>query len=250
MIKNKIGVGTLILAMLLVGMALVPAVNAQESSKISDASSELERGLIDTLNSNTKDLSKDVIIANYFEVNKAKISKNNIAKTNTVSGKNNLRTYQLEDGSNITFTNEGFFYISGIKEEANSRTIVTQSTTATASNSYTKTITASKVFYSNTGFRMFSTYAKGYYAYNGNTVKAYYMDSWYTRGTLSSWQITNWEEGGYNYANGALSEIYGRGNFHWGFEYAGTGIVFQDYYIVVKSKCDKYGKYQCVWSHS
>jgi len=250
MIKNKIGVGTLVLAILLVGMALVPAVSAQENSEISGMSSELEQGLIDTLNSNTKGLSKDVVITNYFEANKDKISKNDIAKTNANSGKNNLRTYQLEDGSNITFTNEGFFYISGIKEEANSRTIVAQSTTAKTSTSYTNTIKAYKDFYSNTGFRMFSIYAKGYYGYNGKTVKAYYMDSWYTRGTASPWQVTNWKEGGYNYATGTLSEIYGRGNFHWGFEYAGSGIILQDYYIEVKSKCDKNGKYQCVWSHS
>jgi hypothetical protein len=247
MFNKRFGIGMLILVILLVGMALIPAVSAQEVSKISEKPSELEQGLIDSLNSNTKNLSTDDVIANYFEANKDKISINDLAKNDTVSDENNSRTYQLKDGSKITFTNGSYFYISGMEEETNNKKI-TQSVTATTSYSYTPMLTAYKHFYSTTGLRLFSIYARGYYGYNGNTVKAYYYDSWYDRGFASIWQVSNWEEGGYDYASGTLSEIYGRGNFHWGFEYQGIGLVIQDKYITVKSTCDKNGNYKFLWS--
>jgi hypothetical protein len=159
-----------------------------------------------------------------------------------------LRTYQLKDGSAITFTNESFFYISGLKEEANNE-ILTKSTNTAASYSYTPMLTAYKEFYSYPfGSLLFTIYAKGYYGYNGNTVKSYYYDSWYTIGFAQIWQVSNWEEGGYDYATGTLSEIYGRGNFHWGIEYEGVGWVIEDYLCTVKSQCDKNGNYQFLYS--
>jgi hypothetical protein len=105
-------------------------------------------------------LSTDDVIANYFEANKDKISENNLAKNDTVLDENNSRTYQLKDGSKITFTNGRYFYISGMEEEANNKKI-TQSVTAATSYSYTPMRTAYKHFYSTTGLRLFSIYAKG-----------------------------------------------------------------------------------------
>lgn len=232
--------------MLLIGMVLVPAVSAQKENSItSDKPSELEQGLIDALNSNTKGLSKDVMIANYCKANKDKIS---IPKNDTVPGKDNLRTYQLKDGSAITFTNKSFFYISGLKEDANNE-IVAKNINTAAGDSYTGMLTAYKKFYSYPfGSLLFTINAKGYYKYNGATVTAYYYDSWYTRGVAQIWQVSNWEEGGYNYDTHTLSEIYGRGNFHWGIEYQGVGWVIEDYLCTVKSQCDKNGNYQFLYS--
>ncbi|WP_292379724.1 hypothetical protein [Methanosarcina sp. UBA289] len=249
--KKNIGIGTFLLAMLLIFTVFVSTVNAQENLKISDKPSQVEQGLIDALNSNSKNLHTDDVIANYCKANKDKISESNLVPKNTISNKNNLRTYKLEDGSNITFTNEGYFYITGAEEEANDKT-VTKSTTEVISSvplQYTSTKTASASFYDIYGLRLFSIYAKGYYGYNvyPATVKAYYIDSWYTRGTASIWQVSNWKEGGYNYANTPKSEIYGKGNFHWGFEYNGVGVIIQDKYITVKSTCDQFGNVHCTY---
>lgn len=66
-------------------------------------------------------------------------------------------------------------------------------------------------------------------------------DAWYTRGTASPWQVSNWEKGTFNYQPGQLAEVYGQGNFHWGAEYQGVGFIIQDYYIKVYSECDQFG---------
>ncbi len=158
MSRNKITIGILFLTML-VGMALIPAVNAQEELTASEKPSEWEQGLIDALNSNTKTFSTDDLILNYCEANKDKIS---ILKNNTASEKSKLRTYELKDGSDITFTNENFFFVTNMTEEPNNKTI-TQSTTAATSSvnlDYTDTITASQSFYNIMGGRLFTIYQK------------------------------------------------------------------------------------------
>ncbi|MDK2832967.1 MAG: hypothetical protein PWR29_728 [Methanolobus sp.] len=248
MIKNKIGIRALLFTALVLSIMLIPTVSAEKLSKTIDQPSELEQGLIDALNSNTENISTDEIIANYFKDNEDKISKNSFAKNDKASDKDNLRTYQLEDGSLITFMKKGDFYISSMEEESNSEIVTQRAINAATSYSYTPILTASKSFYSPMGVKLFTVYSKGYYRYDGNTVKAYYMDSWYTKGYLSIWQVSNWEEGGYDYASAAVSEIYGRGNFHYGFEYQGVGLVIQDKYVTVKSICDKNGNYQFLWS--
>ncbi|KKF98206.1 hypothetical protein [Methanosarcina mazei] len=72
MFNKRFGIGILILVILLVGMTLIPAVSAQEISKISKKPSELEQGLIDSLNSNKKNLSTEDVVANYVKANKDK----------------------------------------------------------------------------------------------------------------------------------------------------------------------------------
>jgi hypothetical protein len=117
MIANrKFGIGALLAAMLLVSMAFVPTAVAQENTKTSDKPSQLEQGLIDALNSNKNNLDTDDVVANYCKANKDKIP---ILTNEAFSAKNklSLKTYKLKDGSNVTFTNKGFFYISSIKEE-------------------------------------------------------------------------------------------------------------------------------------
>jgi hypothetical protein len=96
-------------------MVFVSTVSAQDNLTTSVKPSELEQGLIDALNSNTKNLATDDVIANYCEANKDKIS---ASEDDNVSG-NNSRIYQLEDGSNITFTNRGHFLIDNLKVNNN-----------------------------------------------------------------------------------------------------------------------------------
>lgn len=134
-------------------MALVPVVSAQEELTASEKPSEWEQGLIDNLNSNAKSLSTDKVILNYCKANKDKIS---ILKSDTASDKSNLRTYELKDGSDITITNENFFFVTSTKKEPNNK-LITQSTTTTRTSGldYTDTITASQSFYNLMGGRLF-----------------------------------------------------------------------------------------------
>lgn len=251
--KKKFEIGTLLLAMLLVCIVFVPAVSAQENSIKSDKPSQLEQGLIDALNSNTNNLATDDVVANYCKSNKEKIP---ILTNETFSAKNklSLKTYGLKDGSNVTFTNKGFFYISSIKEEQNNIKI-NQKTTSSKSLvtpqyyelSYTPLIKAEASFYNMWGSRLFTIDARGYYGYNVNPAICYgYLDdAWYTRGTASPWQVSNWVSGSTNYNSntGQKATVYAKGNFHWGAEYQGVGFIVQDYYIKVYSNCYQFGNY-------
>lgn len=238
--KKKFGVGILFLTVL-VSMALVPVVSAQEELTASEKPSEWEQGLIDNLNSNAKSLSTDKVILNYCKANKDKIS---ILKSDTASDKSNLRTYELKDGSDITFTNENFFFVTSTKKEPNNK-LITQSTTTTRTSGldYTDTITASQSFYNLMGGRLFTIYSKGYYGYSISPaiVEAHYIDAWYTLGTPTIFQVSNWQEGANDNTVTHKSEIYGSGHFHWGFEVAGAGLVIYDKYIKVYSTCDQFG---------
>ena len=239
MTKNKMGIGIIILTMLVVGILLVPAASAKEELTVSDKPTEWEQGLINALNSNTKSLSTDDVIVNYCEANKDKIP---ILKNDTASDKSDLITYELKDGSDITFTNENFFFVTSMKEEPNNES-VTQSTTRTSGLDYTDTIIASQSFYNLMGGRLFTLYSKGYYGYSTTLgiVEAHYIDAWYTLGTPTIFQVSGWQGAGVDYPAQYKSEIYGSGHFHWGFEVAGAGIVIYDKYIKVYSTCDKFG---------
>lgn len=240
MFNSKIKIGALIFVILMLNVAFIPAVSAKNVMS-DDSITELEQGLVDALNSNTKKSSPDEVIATYFESNKEKVLKNNLMKSSSLSSEENERTYKLNDGSRITFTDDNYFFISGIEEEGTQLAVTTRSSTTTQ-------VLAYKHFYSVLGIRLFSIYASGEYEYDGNTVTADHDNSWYTRGTLSVWQVSNWEEGDYDSSSGTLSEIYGRGNFHWGVEYQGSGIVIEDKYITVKSRCDEDGNIDYLWS--
>jgi hypothetical protein len=94
----------------------VSTVSAQDNLTTNVKPSELEQGLIDALNSDTKNLAADYVIANYCKANEDKIS---TSENNNVSSKSNSRTYQLESGSNITFINHGNFLINDLKVDNN-----------------------------------------------------------------------------------------------------------------------------------
>ena len=238
--KKKFGVGILFLTVL-ASMALLPVVSAQEELTPSEKPSEWEQGLIDNLNSNAKSLSTDKVILNYCKANKDKIP---ILKSDTASDKSSLRTYELKDGSDITFTNENFFFVTSTKKEPNNKLIIqSNTTTRTSGLDYTDTITASQSFYNLMGGRLFTIYSKGYYGYSISPaiVEAHYIDAWYTLGTPAIFQVSNWQEGASDNTVTHKSEIYGSGHFHWGFEVAGAGLVLYDKYIKVYSTCDQFG---------
>ncbi|HJH29864.1 MAG TPA: hypothetical protein C5S51_09275 [Methanosarcinaceae archaeon] len=138
----------------------------------------------------------------------------------------------------------------GIKEKTNAivplenQKKVYTPTVGIQSMSYTPLIKCSWSAYSWAGIRLFTIYTKGYFGYDGTEVEAHHVDSWYTKGFLSVWQVSNFEEGGYNNGAGTYSEFYGRGNFHYGIEIDGIGIVLTDKYINLYVSGDKDGGYE------
>ena len=99
---------------------------------------------------------------------------------------------------------------------------------------------ATKEYYSAAGVNIFTISVSSTFSYNG-TKASYYsgFDAYYTRGFLSIWQVSNWVSGketvGYSYS------AYAKGNFHFGLEVNGVGIVIQDFYIKHTVTCSKDG---------
>lgn len=246
MTKKKSNIGTLLLTMLLLCMVFVPAASAQENLKINEKPSEMEQSLVDALNSNKKNLSTDDVIANYFKANKDNIS---ISKDGTVSGNNNSRTYQLKDGSNITFTDQGYFLIDSLKEEANNTIQPINEKSEMNSQSevnslYTPILTSTVSGYNRLGWKLFTVYTKGYFVYDHKSVQPYHRNSWYVRNMpFNLWQISNWEKGAHMISS-STAEVYGQGDFHYGFEYNGKGLTVQNYYVKIYLSCDQNGNYE------
>lgn len=264
MIRNKIGVRNLLFAMLLIFILFVSAASAQETLGVSTNPSSLEQGLINALNSNTQNVSTDSIVKDYTSENinvKSYISKNannysssqtNLIRDQSFSDQSKLRTYQLENGENITFTDGDLFYISGIDEEKSTSGLsgISETPVLTAKSGFSKTsvITAHKDLYSWTGIHVYSLYTKGYFEYNGRTVKAHHVDSWYKRIYAPWWKVENWEEGGKDY--GTSAQIYGRGYFQFGLYTNGNGVTIREFYDNLYIKCDKNGKYKAYFSET
>lgn len=100
--------------------------------------------------------------------------------------------------------------------------------------------TCSKTYYGTNGNKLFSLTVECSFYYNGS--KAWYksgFDYYYSKGTLSVWQVSNWK--GWKEASGTSYKAYCSGNFHWGIEYGGNGLVIQDYYCKNTLTCSKNG---------
>ena len=224
-------------------MALIPAVSAQEELKVSDKPSELEQGLIDALNSNTKNLPTDDVVVNYVKANKDKISKSNFVLNNSTLSKNQSRTYKLKDGSKITFTNDSIFSITRITEEPN--TEIAKQTAAAASLSTTPILKTEHAFYNwiTNNIVLYKMYTKGYFDYNGQTVTGHLVDAWYVRYYPAFWQVSGWEEGVINYSTGKRSDVYGRGHFTYGIYINDIDIELREHFDNLYIKCNQYGSY-------
>ncbi|AKB50591.1 hypothetical protein MSBRW_1338 [Methanosarcina barkeri str. Wiesmoor] len=244
-------------------MVFVPTASAQDSLATNVKPSEIEQGLIDALNSNTKNLAADYVIANYCKANNDNISipEDNISITtddistqedNNVPGKSNSRTYQLEDGSNITFTNRGHFLIENLKVNNNTVQPVNKENEMNLQSEnnllYTPLLISSVSEYNSFGWKLFTIYTKGYFRYDNKSVQPYHVDSWYVHNMpFNLWQISNWKEGEDIISN-STAEVYSQGNFHYGFGYKGNSLTVQNYYVKVYLSCDQNGNYGAYYS--
>lgn len=141
-----------------------------------------------------------------------------------------IKTIKTKNNYLIEFYNNGCFSIENLNSSINPKL---QSNGAVWGQAY-------KDYYSWTGIHIFSVAVCSSFGYDGK--KAYYngnFDAYYERGFLSVWQVSNWNK--WREPVGSNYRINASGNFHYGFEIDGVGIVIQDLYIKQSVTCDKYG---------
>ncbi len=103
-----------------------------------------------------------------------------------------------------------------------------------------KSGTCSETYYGLAGNKLFTLTVECTFNYNGSS--AWYksgFDYYYTKGFLSIWQVSNWK--GWKEASGSSYKAYCSGNFHFGLEYEGNGLVIQDFYCKNTLTCSKNG---------
>ncbi len=83
------------------------------------------------------------------------------------------------------------------------------------------------------------------FIYTGNSVTVNYSNGFYTHGTLSIWQTSNWENSKVSSIlvdNVWTKRVMSSGNFHFGLEYEGIGLVVQDFYVTIDARCTVNGE--------
>ena len=78
------------------------------------------------------------------------------------------------------------------------------------------------------------------FTYTGSSVTVNYSNGYYTRGVLSIWQVSDWEDSELSSIlvnNIWTKKVTSSGNFHFGIEYQGVGLVIQDYYVTIDARC-------------
>lgn len=78
------------------------------------------------------------------------------------------------------------------------------------------------------------------FTYNGSSVTANYSDGYYSRGFLSIWQVSDFQDSIKSTFNGA-ARVKSSANFHYGLEINGIGLVIQDHNCWVDIRCTKNG---------
>ncbi|WP_053943007.1 hypothetical protein [Kallipyga gabonensis] len=100
--------------------------------------------------------------------------------------------------------------------------------------------TNTRTGYGYLGNKLFDVTVECAFYYNGNS--AWYksdFDYYYTRGTLSLWQVNNWR--GWKEFSGTSYKANCSGNFHFGVEYEGNGLIIQELYCKNSLTCTKDG---------
>lgn len=123
---------------------------------------------------------------------------------------------------------------------SNTSSIISANSISAAAATSSVSGTCSKTYYNRIGTKAISLTVTCNFYYDGS--KAWYKDGfdyYYTRGVLSIWQVSNWK--GWKETSGTSYNAYCSGNFHWGIEYQGVGLVIEDYYCKNTLSCSKTG---------
>lgn len=153
-----------------------------------------------------------------------------------------IRSEEL-DNVIINFKNDGTFYIEKINIKNDKLRFATDHDAIlrgavsykTASNSYE----ARGLF----GNLLWEAYIEAEFGFDGQ--KAWVNGTpygYYKRGNLSLWQVSDWDVDWTNYGGELGARAYARGNFHWGVEYDGNGLVIQELNLDLRVSCNYKGR--------
>ena len=151
--------------------------------------------------------------------------------------------FTINDRTTLTVTPT--YVVVSILDTRDNPDVAVNATKATSSKSGTCT----KTYYGLVGNKLFTLTVECTFYYNGSS--AWYksgFDYYYTKGVLSIWQVSNWK--GWKEASGTSYKAYCSGNFHFGLEYEGNGLVIQDFYCKNTLTCSKDGKITTSATHS
>ena len=198
------------------------AVNGEEyDSVVSRFTNEYENPVVDEITSFVEGQNKK---RNTGDLTTYKLDKN-ISESLT-------HVYEIDDATTVTITLQ-LIIIDEL--ESGSEKLSTYATQKTATGNMSRSYYSSIV-----GNKIFELGLSCNFYYNGS--KASYksgLDAYYKRGTLSAWQVNNWSK--WHEQDGTSYWAYCSGNFHWGLEIDGVGLVIDEYYIKLGLECDKDG---------
>ncbi len=151
--------------------------------------------------------------------------------------------FTINDSTTLTVTPT--YVVVSVLDVRDNSNVTVNATKATSS----KSGTCSETYYGLVGNKLFTLTVECTFYYNGSS--AWYksgFDYYYTKGFLSIWQVSNWK--GWKEASGTSYKAYCSGNFHFGLEYEGNGLVIQDFYCKNTLTCSKDGKITTAATHS
>ncbi|MEG0836290.1 MAG: hypothetical protein RR413_12700 [Christensenellaceae bacterium] len=164
---------------------------------------------------------------------------------------NSHETRTMDFGNNTAVILDGaMIYVNGVNDvEVTPERLAKGAIDVNAKNYSTRSTTPIKSYYHAVyalvlGQELYRITQEAQFTYNGSSVSTNYSDGSYTRGFLSIWQVSDFEdskastitEGGVSYA-----KVQSSANFHYGLEIQGVGLVIQDNYCWVDARCSKSG---------
>lgn len=161
---------------------------------------------------------------------------NDVQKDSVEIDNNIIETHEIDDKTLLLLT-EDYFIIDTIEEE--------KPAVSTFATTKKKIGTSSRTFYGSlAGNRLFDLYVRMNFAYNGSKAwSAAAPESGYSRGTLSAWQVSNFKTSHTRGTSVTTSyKAKATGNFHFGLEYDGNGLVIQEVVASVTVACSKTGE--------
>lgn len=173
---------------------------------------------------------------NFEEIIKSKFSYDDL-KVQAVNEVVAIRIEQINN-TRVIFNNDGTFFIDTIEEKENSK-----GNLKSISNANYKTASNKFEARGAMGNLVWEAYIEAEFGYDGE--KAWVNGEpygYYKRGILSLWQVSDWNVGWTNYEGSLGARAYARGNFHFGIEYDGNGLVIQDIPLDLRVSCNYKGK--------
>ncbi len=166
-----------------------------------------------------------------------------------VQPKSNVNTLkqcvEIDPLTSITFLGDGSYIIEKIMEKDITPDMITSlyshKSNSTTQSQY-KFASNNHYYYGLLNNLLFRTHVECNFGYNG--VKAWNaggLSGYYTRGTLSIWQVSNWTVGSTVVNGGEYCRAYTNGNFHFGVEYQGFGLIIQDVFDDLRVSVTKNG---------